>query len=167
MFDLSNEADLLLPLLQDHDSEVRMAALHALGSLRIESIKNRPVSEYIIGHLEDPDYNAAITAAWALTLYDPALGQKAFKPWLVHETGDVRYLAAGALASTGKYGSDLMLEAFRENDLFVRMNLAIGLINQRIETDAACEALYQGLIQSGKDGPGMRMDILKYWLPVR
>lgn len=148
-FDLVNDSDLLIDLLQDHHADVRTAALHAMGSLCLAAIENRPISDLIERHLNDPDYNVAITAAWALTLNDPERGQKAFQPWLSHESDEVRHFAAGALASTGKYGTGLMLKAFKQSgDQFVRMNLAIGLINQRMETDKACGALYQGLMQS-------------------
>jgi len=145
---LTEQADILIPLIDDHHSEVRVAALNALGIMRVKDPDILAVAEK---HLNDPDTTAAITAAWYVTLQNPELGQKAFKRWLNHESRDVRITAAAALSSTGKYGLPLTLAAFQNtSDPYVRMNLAFGLIGQRLLTDEACSIFYLGLTQLGE-----------------
>ena len=48
--------------------------------------------------------------------------------------------------ATGKYGFPLVQETFRTTkDPYVRLNLAMGLIHQRIACTEACQALFEGL----------------------
>ncbi len=146
--DLIRDVDLIFPLLQDHHADVRVAALRTLGLLRVSTIDGQTVPQALFRSLNDRDPKVAITAAWMLMFYEGEEGQKAMKPWLDHPIKEVRRFAAAALAASGKYGMPLMREAFQHNgDLFVRMNLAIGLIGQRILVQQACEVLGGGLKQ--------------------
>lgn len=145
-FALERDLDFIIPLLQDHSSEVRAAALQTLGTLRTSTYNNIPVYRYAQSMLSDPDPMVGMAAAWVLTLNKPIDGQQAFKRWLNHERREMRIQAAAALRACGKYAFPLTLEAFRESrDPFVRMNLAIGLIGQRIAVDEACEEIKVGL----------------------
>lgn len=144
--DLRNELDYIFPLLYDHSSEVRAAALQVFGVLRIKDHQNQRLADVAAFMLNDPDSTVAITAAWVIILEDYSQGQKAFERWLVHENRRVRILAAAALGASGKYGLPYMLEAFRNSqDSFVKMNLALSLIRQRSAVNEACMALYEGL----------------------
>lgn len=148
-FGLTRDLDCMIGLLKDHCSEVRGSALEAIGKLDIRELSGKPVAAIVEQYLNDPDEKVAITAAWVLTKHDPEKGQKAFQQLLRKESRDTRLMAAAALAACGKYSLPLSLKAFQEHpDSFVRMNLAFALIGQRIETDAACEALYEGLTSS-------------------
>jgi HEAT repeat protein len=139
----------IFPLLHDHCSAVRMAALQVLGTLRIRDYQGKPSSELAAEMLSDPDPMVAITAAWVLTLNDPVRGQQALRPWLTHKTPSLRIHAAAALSYCGKYGFPLALETFQETtDFYVRMNLALALIGQRVEVEQACEVLCSGLIEN-------------------
>ena len=137
--ELVNESDLLLPLLQDHNPQVREAAVHAMGVLRSDKI------EYIMPLLNDTHPQVALTASWAVTLKDPVRGQQAFKPWFKNSKKEIRLFAAAALSATGKHGYPLVLEVFESTtDPYVKMNLALGMIGQRVETEKAAQALYYG-----------------------
>jgi HEAT repeat protein len=119
-----------------------------LGRLRITHIDDQPIVATLLQRLSDRDPKVAITAAWLLTINNAELGQKNFDPWLSHQDRDIRLLAASALASTGKYGVPLMRKAFQTTqDPYVRMNLAMGLITQRVDINKACDALYNGLME--------------------
>jgi HEAT repeat protein len=145
---LMNELDCIFPLVHDHCSEVRAAALQAIGFLRIESYQSQPISGLAADMLSDPDPQVAITAAWLLTLHDPKRGQEAFERWLSHESLDMRLKATAAFCACGKYALPRLISVFKSStDMYVRMNLAIALIGQRILTEEACYALYQGLTQ--------------------
>lgn len=137
--ELKDEIDLLLPLTQDHNPRVREEAVRAIGILRADK------TQYVIPLLKDTNPQVAITAAWVMTMKDPALGQKAFRPWLEHSKKEIKRLAASALTATGKYGYPLVTETFQTTtDPYVKMNLALGMIGQRVETQKATQALYQG-----------------------
>lgn len=149
--DLVQDVDLLTPLLNDHNAEVRAAALKTIGLLRVATLHGQPVKTALIRRLKDSDPHVAITAAWALTFNDTSEGKNGLEPWLQHDNREIRLVAASALAATGKYGLPLMQKVFRETkDPYVRMNIAIGLISQRVDIDKACDALYEGLSRSDR-----------------
>jgi HEAT repeat protein len=106
------------------------------------------VSSYISPLLRDSDPTVALSATWLMTLYDPNRGLKEFVPKLSDPNREMAILAAGALASTGCYGTPLLIQSFHEAaDPYIKMNLALGLINQRTEIIPACQTLVQGLLQ--------------------
>lgn len=147
-FETKENVDQIIPLLRDTRAEVRSAAVHALGSLRIAEHQGVSFAEWAAPLLNDPEEQVSINAAWALTISGSALGQQAFARWLADDNRDSRLKAAGALVATGSYGVPIALTAFKETqDNFVRMNLALGLITQRENVDKACDALYSGLMQ--------------------
>ncbi|MBA3603253.1 MAG: HEAT repeat domain-containing protein [Parachlamydiaceae bacterium] len=68
-------------------------------------------------------------------------------PIVTHSNREVRLFAASAIASTGKYGSMLVLELFaKSQDPFFKMNLSIGMICQQTKVFEACQALQQGMM---------------------
>lgn len=141
--------DYIFPLLQDPCAQVRMAALQTLGILRLTHYQGQQSSEIAAEKLNDPDPAVAIAAAWVLTLNDPVRGHQAFRSWLTHKIPSIRIQASAALCSCGKFGFPLALEIFQESsDPYVRMNLALALIRQRVTVEDACEALCQGLMHN-------------------
>lgn len=140
-FDLHENIDLILPLLKDAHAEVRAAALHVLGYLRVTHHQGQSIMGLISALKEDPDYRVAACAAWVMTLNNPG-GQNHFCRLLKHELRDVRLFATAALVATGKYGLPWMKEAFYvAEDPFVKINLALGLISLRTEMEAASQVL--------------------------
>jgi HEAT repeat protein len=148
-FNLSCEQDLLIPLLTDCNSGVRAAALHTLGILRVTLNSNPTLYALCAKLLEDPNEQVAITAAWVLTLNNSSLGRQTFERFLTDETAEARHFAAAALASTGQYGIDQMVQHFdTSHDLFVRLNLAVGMMNQRRSVSQACDVLFRALMSN-------------------
>lgn len=142
----AKDIPILLPLLQDVNSEVRAVALQVIGILRSCGEVSCDLKEIARRRLGDNDPLVAISAAWLLTLVEPEEGARALKGWLNHSKRDIRLQAAGALVTTGRYGVPLMRETFATTgDPYVRMNLALGLIGQRIDIPDACRALSEGL----------------------
>lgn len=145
-FDQPEEAELLLPLIEDPHADVRRKVLQTMGRLRMETIAGHSVASLAERAANDPDPAVAITAAWVLTIHHPQKGMSHFRRFLDHSSRDIRYLAAAALAATGSYGLSLTKQAFKDSkDPYVKMNLAIGLIGQREESAAACDCLFAGL----------------------
>lgn len=148
-FDQHEDIDKLLPLLEDPHAIVRSKVFQTIGQLRASHIGGQSVIDLAQKAVQDPDSSVALTAAWVLTINDPEKGLPVFKKFLNHQNRDVRHLAAAALAATGKYGLSLARQTFNEtSDIYVKMNLAIGLIGQRVDsktTCLACDCLYHGL----------------------
>lgn len=146
-FDMKDDIDLIAPLIDDHNADVRKAALWVLGNLRIAQLKGEWIVNIAERKLSDIDPLVGIKAAWVITLNDPVKGQAAFKSYFKHKNRDVQILAAAHLAACGKYAFPLILDLFnREHDHYMRMNLALGLLGQNLETNKACQALYEGLL---------------------
>jgi HEAT repeat protein len=166
-FDLMDDLEVIVPLVHDSHAEVRAAALQTIGILR-KSPHTISAVKLATSKLQDPDSTVAITAAWVLTLWEPQQGQRALEPWLSHELRDTRLLAAAALANSGNYGFPLTLRAFRQNtDLYVRMNLAMGMIGQRIHPQEACDGLYRGLTQAKERWTWEEKGIFRYLAPSK
>ncbi len=147
-FERENDLDLVLPLINDHNAEVRAAALHCIGMLRPDKIEGHPIPELIYSTLNDTNDTVAIMAAWLMTLYDSPKGHEHFIRWLSHGDKNTRIFASAALKATGKYGQPLLSQAFNETkDPYVKMNLALGLLSQRISTREACRALHNTLLE--------------------
>lgn len=144
--DSCDDLELILPLLKDTNPEVRGAALLTIGFLRPKDIAGLSVPDLCRSLLDDQNEIVSIPAAWLMTIYDPAEGQRYFARWIAHSQQKIRIFAASALAATGKYAFPYISQAFHEaKDPYVRMNLALGLITQRTDMTEACRALHEGL----------------------
>lgn len=145
-FEMKDDIDLLVPLIDDHHAEVRKNALWVLGYLRIKELNGIPIEKIAQKKLSDIDPLVGVKAAWLITLNDPLNGQKAFVKWFDHQNKDVQVMAAAHLSASGRYAFPLILEQFKNSkNPYVRMNLALGLLGQRSEIQSACQALYEGL----------------------
>ena len=140
-FDLDGE--MILPLLNDPQPSVRAAAVRTLGLIRTSTLQGYDRAAWITPLLNDSDYEVAITAAWAMTLVDPSVGQQQLRRWLASRKQEVRLLAAAALAATGQYGQPLIVDAFTDatRDPFIQLTLAYSMISQRESVDAAANAI--------------------------
>ena len=145
---LSDELDLLLPLLRDASSDVRISALNTLTLMRVQKIGSASVPQLIKENLNHSSPEIAITASYVLLLLDEREGSRHLTQWLKSEHPEWRRLASAALASSGKYGLKLILKEFKETeDAYVKINLAMGLIGQRVQVNAACDAIHKVLSQ--------------------
>lgn len=145
---LGNAADLniLTELLQDSQADVRKAALQSLGSFPLIDRFDETFAKRLNQLCQDNDAEVAIYAAWVAGRYVPSSIPNLFEKWLRHEKQSVRIMASAALASLGAKADHYLLEAFRDSkDSYVRMNLAMGLIRERIDLNAGIDALYKGI----------------------
>jgi HEAT repeat protein len=141
---LNDELDLLLPLLRDASPDVRTSALNALALMRMSKIGDIPVPALIEDNLSDSAPEVAITAAYVLLLHNEKEGSRHLSKWLKSENPQWRRLASAALGVSGKYGLRLALKEIKETaDPYVKVNLAMGLIGQRIQVKMASDAIHQ------------------------
>ncbi|NGX46126.1 MAG: hypothetical protein K940chlam2_01310 [Chlamydiae bacterium] len=134
--ELIEQKDFLYRLVSDNHPEVKAAALRAMGILRL-----RPAaSVYKLAYAKEP--NVGVTAGWLLLLSDQKAGEGALAYWLSHEKRYARSLAAAAISAAGSYGIPRARNMLDENhDPYVRANLALALISQRVDVQKAAEAL--------------------------
>lgn len=141
---MKEELDLLLPLLCDTSSDVRISALNGLGLMRVQKVGSTPVSELLEENVHSNSPEVAITASYVLVLLNEREGGRQLSRWLKSENPEWRRLSSAALSASGKYGLKLTLKEFRETeDPYVKINLAIGLIGQRTQVKMACDAIHE------------------------
>lgn len=135
-------------LTRDSHADVRHKALYVLGAHYVKAPESIAAAREC---LSDLNPKVAITACWLLTLTAPGEGQQYFSNWLENTTPESRRFAAAALAATGKYGNPLARKVFWDSeDPYVKLNLAMSLIGQRIDVANICEQLYH-IHQSHKE----------------
>ncbi len=145
-FSLNGHLDILIELTQDAHPDVRMEALQAIGKLRPKGLDDKIVTIAKKG-ICDSNSSAALTAAWLLCLYSPLEGQKEIQYYLQDNRREVQLFAAAVLKATGHYGIELMLnQVYSHKDPYVRLNLAIGLIGQRVLVPFATETIQKILL---------------------
>lgn len=145
---VQEDLDLLLPLLRDASSDVRISALNTLALMRVKKIGPVSVCELLEENVHNTSPEVAITAAYALLLLDEKKGSHHLSQWLKSENPEWRRLSSAALSSSGKYGLKLILKEFKETqDPYVKINLAMGLIGQRVQVSAACDTVHKVLSQ--------------------
>ena len=136
-FDLHKSVKDLVPLLQDASPDVRAHALHTIGFLRIKVGEKRLKSL-----MEDSSPMVAITACWIAALQGSDEGIQELKKWMEDIHPRWRELAAATLCSCGKKGIPLAIETMEKSqDPYVRANLALGLIGQRVEVQKASDVI--------------------------
>ena len=139
-YGLDQEQDLLSTLLKDSHREVKREALLAWGRLRLFP------SEHIQEMAISKDPLIALLASWILLLGDPEKGEELIAKWLLHDKEDVRLFAASVVAGSGEYGIPIAKQMIDQSkDAYVRANLALVLLKQRVEVKKSSEILYEFL----------------------
>lgn len=143
-FEMKEHADLLFRLINDPRPEVAAAALRSIGLLRLEGYGDYTVMDFVAPLASALDPTVGVTASWVLMLHDKKRAEEAFAHWIFHEKQHVRALAASAIAASGAYGVKTALMFLEKStDPYVRANLALALIGQRVNCELACSIIYE------------------------
>lgn len=133
---LNEERGVLLTLLCDPSPSVKVSALKAAASLSFYPVKE------VVACAESKDPAVAVTAAWLMLQNDSRRGESYMRRWLEDPKEENRLAAAGAVGQSGHYGSALAREYLEKSfDPYVRVNMALSLIHQRVELERACSFL--------------------------
>ena len=142
-FEIEGAKEEVIRLIQDPHPDVRVAAINAFGLVYREKVSRAEAIDALAGALKDTNPVVAITAAWAALLVDPGSGGDFFEKWLHNSFPENRRLAAAALSATGSMGVKLALRSLKKStDPYVKLNLALGLLGQRVEVDLCCNEIY-------------------------
>ena len=145
-FDMLEAKKEILKLIQDTNGDVRIAALNAFGLLYREGTSEKEAKEILAAPMEDTDPAVAITASWAAILVNPSFGEPKMKEWLESPLAENRRLAAAALAASGEKGVGLAVKTLNKSkDPYVLVNLACGLLGQRVEVKQSCDLIHNFL----------------------
>lgn len=145
-FQLEEAKEEIFRLTQDTNPAVKIAALNAFGLFYREKVSAERAKEIIVPALNDGDPSVAITAAWAAYLVDPKLGSEAMAKWLVDALPENRRMAAAATAALGSRAIPLAIDTLKESsDPYVKANIALGLLGQRVEVKRCCDLIYDFL----------------------
>lgn len=149
---LTNYAEEIAGLVRDHSPNVRMAALGALGFLPNARVQGKKLAdvETIQKALSDPVSSVAITAAWLLLRQGEKKAEVVFAKYLQEGQVEEQRMASAALATCGAFGVELSRKWLKtSNDLYVRVNLAMGLIGQRAAVTESCAVIEEALHTKG------------------
>lgn len=145
-FEIEAAKDEVIRLIQDSNPDVRIAALNAFGLFYRNQTPGNTAKEILAPAMKDSDPTVAITAAWAMLLEDPKAGMEAMQGWLGDSLPENRRLAAAALAASGGRGAPLAVKTLQESkDPYVKANVALGLLGQRVEVARCCDMIYNFL----------------------
>ena len=145
-FRLKEAQDVIVCLAADPHPHVRIAALNAIGLVYLEGMPPEQAHIILQKGIEDSNPAVAITAAWALAIIDPAASEPVFLRYLQSDLAENRRLAAGALSATGNRCAALAQRILSESqDPYVRVNVAMGLIGQRLDVKRCCDTIYDFL----------------------
>jgi HEAT repeat protein len=144
-FQSLRDLDQLTSLANDYHADVRLAAIQAIGQLK-PMIRNQVILNLARKGCQDSNYKVSIASAWLLTLYQPEEGMQQLERHIYNGKRDQRLFAASALRATGHYGAPLSLKLFDKHpDFYVRLNLALGLVGQRLAISGVCRVLEESL----------------------
>lgn len=146
-FHVKEAKEEIVRLSADTHPDVRVAALNAIGLVYLEGMGREEVERILKQALEDPNPAVAITASWTAALVDPSWAEPYFKRWIENEVPENRRLAAAALAATGGRCTGLGQQMMNSSDPYVRANIALGLIGQRIDVPRCSDILYDFMAQ--------------------
>lgn len=139
-FQMQEAREEVMRLIQDTNPAVRIAALNAFG------LVYKGKESEIASALQDSDPAVAITASWAAFLIHSPLAEKSMEKWLSDSLPENRRLAAAALSAVGSYGTSLAIKTLKESsDPYVKVNVAEGLLGQRVEVKACSDLIYNFL----------------------
>ena len=140
--------DEIVPLLKDTSPEVRMAALSALGIMRVRESGSIDILSLIADNLNDSAPEVQITAGWVALLHSGKKGEEVLEKWMLSDEEKQRRLASAAVSVSGKYGLSLASRILKKSeDPYVKANLSLGLIGQRENVALACDTLYSVFFQ--------------------
>jgi HEAT repeat protein len=129
-------------LLQDTHHDVVVQAIHCAGVLGVKEVNQQSLIPKIRELAQSSHASVALTACWYLLLMEDSQGEEAMLKWINHHQVKKRREAAAAIANCGKLGLTLAQKQIRlQNDSYVKLNLALGLIGQRVDVKNACDVV--------------------------
>ncbi|NGX55832.1 MAG: hypothetical protein K1060chlam5_00061 [Candidatus Anoxychlamydiales bacterium] len=149
-FNVKEVEDIVLNLLDDPISDVRIAALNAICFSYLDTIDNKKLKEKLLIKTSDSDYKVAITANYIAILKDFEFGKKKILEFIKKDSLEIKRMAASAISRCINKCPNLAYEVMqKEKDDFVKANIAIGFIGIRENVKASLDIIYN-LLENDK-----------------
>lgn len=145
-FDQKDALFEVFSLLQDPSLSVRLSALNFLAVVDVKPEEKGVILRKVESLLSDSHPTISLTAGWIMMQYDPTKAAKVFDKWIDTPQPKVRRFAAAVLAKCGFLGSVHLQKHFQESDdPFVKANLALGMLGQKVDVSLASKFLFDFL----------------------
>ncbi|NGX32103.1 MAG: hypothetical protein K1060chlam4_00141 [Candidatus Anoxychlamydiales bacterium] len=142
-FDVKEAKDLIIKHTEDPISDVRIAALNAISLNFLNEIKDRDLKNLLLKAIDDPSPEVSITASYIAILKNYSFGEKKLRKYFYDpDTDNARFAAAvlGKLPNKCLRLKKTVLD--KHPDIFVKANIAIGLIGERKLVKEATDTLF-------------------------
>ena len=150
-FQKKDAKNVILPLLNDSRSDVKISAIKALGFLFMSEFSKEQTFEVLKNVIEDPDPLVSISASWALLVKNHIAGIKSIEKWIFSDNKRHQIYASAALASSGRHSVKYMKEFMnKSSNQFVKANLAISLLGFNQSIRKSCNILFDFLKNSNE-----------------
>ncbi len=141
-FDKRDKIDLLLPLLKDPSPHVRTLVLAVLGTMEVETEVITGVQKDLDVLMADIHSEVAILAAWLKLRINPEKAREALLKWVMSDDLQSARFAASVLSAGGSKCVDLLAKTIdRVEDPYIKANLALGMVKQKIDIPKAIACL--------------------------
>ena len=141
-FDKRDKITHLIPLLKDPSPHVRSLVLSVLGTMEVEDKILFQAGKDLDLLMSDVHPEVAILAAWLKLRLDADEGREAIVNWVLSKDLPNARFAAAVLGAAGVKGSHLLSKLLDEvTDPYVKANLALAMIKQKVSLKRAAEHL--------------------------
>ena len=145
-FDVKEAKDLIIKLTEDPISDVRIAALNAISLNFLNEIKDRDLKNLLFKAVDDPSPEVSITASYISILKNYSFGEKKLRKYFYDSDIDNARFAAAVLGKLPNKCLRLKKTILDKHpDIFVKANIAIGLIGERKLVKEASNTLFSFL----------------------
>lgn len=145
-FSHKDDLDLLKPLLNDSNHDVRLQAITSLGHLRISQIGDEKLKDILLAQIEKGTTEIALLSSWACIMANDPLEDYPLRDFLYHSNPKIRLQAASLIGYSLPHTQAIAEEFFETHtDPFVRLNLSISMLVQRVKVKEASDQVFEFL----------------------
>ncbi|NGX34768.1 MAG: hypothetical protein K1060chlam1_01124 [Candidatus Anoxychlamydiales bacterium] len=145
-FDVKEAKNLIIELLNDPISDVRISALNAISLSFLNEINKNDLKNLLLKAIDDPIPSVSITASYIAILKNYSFGEKHLRKYFYQDDVENARFAAAVLGRLSNKCLRLKKEVMQKHpDIFVKANIAIGLIGERKLVKEASNTLFSFL----------------------
>jgi len=145
-FNVIEAKELIIDLVDDPIMDVRISALNAISLNYLKDIDEKVLNKILIKATNDICPSVAITAAYIALLKDFDFGRMVLKKYLFCEDFENARFASCVLAHLPNKAFELKKEVLKnQSDIFVKANLALGLLLEKRLIKQASDILFDFL----------------------
>ncbi|NGX28346.1 MAG: hypothetical protein K940chlam1_00522 [Candidatus Anoxychlamydiales bacterium] len=142
-FDVKKAQDIVIKLVQDPISEVRVAALNTISLNFLKNIKENELKKILLSSIDDTNPGVAITASYIAILKNYSFGEKKLSKYFGVDDRENARFAASVLARLSNKCTNLKKRIIDGHpDIYVKANLALGLIAEKKFMKEASNSLF-------------------------